>query len=100
MPEISVNGAGVVTVIGEFIAACMPEHMSMRLDAQTGRDGCRSIMREPGADSGAPRSGQIRLKIAHSPVDASKLAHFTPAQTLLAPAKFISLVTRSAGLLP
>jgi hypothetical protein len=42
----------------------------MRLDAQIGCGAARSIMREkPGADSGAPRSGQRRMGTARFPAD-------------------------------
>ena len=40
MPEIGLDRARVVAVVGELVAAGMAEHVGMRLDAQIGRDGC------------------------------------------------------------
>ena len=57
MSEIRLDRARVVAVVGELVAAGVAQHVSVRLDAQIGREAARSIMREkPGADSGAPRS--------------------------------------------
>ena len=57
MPEMRLDRARVVAIVGELVAAGMAQHVGMRLDAQIGRVAARSIMREkPGADSGAPRS--------------------------------------------
>ena len=39
VPEIGLDGARVVTIVGELVATGMPEHVSMRLDAEIGGDG-------------------------------------------------------------
>jgi hypothetical protein len=57
MPEIGLDCARVVAIVGELVAAGMAQHVGMRLDAQIGHGGCPLDHAEkPGADSGAPRS--------------------------------------------
>ena len=40
MPEIRLDRARVVAIVGELIAAGMAKHVGMRLDAQISRAGC------------------------------------------------------------
>ena len=40
MPEIGLDRARIMAVVGELVAAGMAEHVGVRLDAQIGRDGC------------------------------------------------------------
>ena len=40
MPEIGLDRARVVAVIGELVAAGMAQHVGVRLDAQIGDSGC------------------------------------------------------------
>ena len=39
MPEIGLDSARVVSVVGELVAAGMAQHVGVRLDAQIGRYG-------------------------------------------------------------
>jgi hypothetical protein len=39
VPQIGLQRAGIVTVIGELIAAGVPQHVGMGLDADVGSDG-------------------------------------------------------------
>ena len=57
MTKIGLQGAGVVAVIGELVAAGMPQHVRMRLEAELRPVPARSIMRaNPAGLNGAPRS--------------------------------------------
>jgi hypothetical protein len=40
MSEIRLDRTRVVAVVGELVAAGVAQHVSVRLDAQIGRDGC------------------------------------------------------------
>ena len=39
MPEMGLDRARVVTIVGELVAAGVAEHVGTRLDAEVGRDG-------------------------------------------------------------
>jgi hypothetical protein len=57
MAHVSLDSSRIVAVIGELVAAGMPQHVGVSFDSQAGFGGARSIIREkPGADNGAPRS--------------------------------------------
>ena len=57
MPEMRLDRARVVAIIGELVAAGVTEHVGMRLDAWSAAVTARSTVRvDPAADSGAPRS--------------------------------------------
>jgi len=54
MPEIGLDRARVVAIVGELVAASMAQHVALM--PRSAELAARSIMREkPGADSGAPR---------------------------------------------
>jgi hypothetical protein len=40
VPEIRLDRAGVVTIVGELVAAGMAQHVGVRLDAQIRDSGC------------------------------------------------------------
>ena len=51
MPEIGLDSARVVAVVGELVTASMAKHVGVRLDAEIGGDGCPLDHGEkPGAD--------------------------------------------------
>ena len=57
MAEIGLQGAGVVPLVRQLVAAGMPQHVRMRLEAELCHVPARSIMRaNPAGLNGAPRS--------------------------------------------
>jgi hypothetical protein len=45
MPEIRLDRSRVVAIVGELVAAGVPQHVGVRLDAQIGRGGCGGLTR-------------------------------------------------------
>ena len=57
MSKVRLKRARVVAVVGQLKAASVTEHVSMRLDAQIGYDGCPfNHTAESWRRSGAPRT--------------------------------------------
>jgi hypothetical protein len=57
MAKVGLQRASVVPSVGQGIAASVPEHVSVDLDPQLRRTpSTLDHPRDPGADSGAPRS--------------------------------------------
>jgi hypothetical protein len=63
IPEVRLDRAQVVAIVGELVAAGMAQHVGVDLDAQIGR-GDRPPDRagEPNAESGAPRSDRPPIR--------------------------------------
>ena len=90
MPEIGLDGARVVTIVGELVATGMPEHgacVSMPRSAATAD---RSIMREKRAGremrDSAAISGKARNR--HSCLSRNAVRRYRPRYAALAPQRF------------
>jgi hypothetical protein len=77
VPEIGLDGARVMAIIGELVAAGVPEHVSMRIDAQISSGGCPLHH----AREGGCRQWRIALRDKYEwgsrafPLMSAKLAH-------------------------
>jgi len=57
MPEIRLERARIVAVVGELVTTSVAKHVGMGLDAQLrAKSGPLIIREKPGGESGAPRS--------------------------------------------
>ena len=73
MPEIGLQRACVMAVIGELVTASVAQHVRMRFEGSLASPPARSTIRaKPGRPKGAPRSdvntkGELRLLLALKP---------------------------------